>query len=151
MFVQISLAILKDNSDRDWVFNSKSDRLRRYRSPPVGYIQQERLMESPKNSDIDQKLQEIEASLDRESVGKIYSVEKASENRSSDRLLSEIKTWYGGLSSNTKILVWLGGGIGGLIVIGTVLRLVSNLFTLAILAGGAYLVYKFWIKPKQEI
>jgi hypothetical protein len=108
-------------------------------------------MESPKNSDIDQKLQEIEASLDRDSVGKIYSVEKAPENQSSDRLLSEIKTWYGGLSSNTKILVWLGGGVGGLIVIGTVLRLVSNLFTLAILAGGAYLVYKFWIKPKQEI
>jgi hypothetical protein len=107
-------------------------------------------MESPKNSDTNQKIQEIEASLDRDSAGKIYSVKKAPEDRSSDRLLSEIKTWYGGLSSNTKILVWLGGGVAGLAVVGTLLSLVSNLFKLAILAGGAYLVYKFWIEPKQK-
>ncbi|PSB02005.1 hypothetical protein [Merismopedia glauca] len=110
-------------------------------------------MESPENPEIDQKLKEIEASLNRDSLGKIYQVEKLPDNsqdhQNLDNPFSQITTWYQGLPSNSKVLVLLGGGVVGLVVIGTVLRLVSALFTLAILAGGAYLAYKFWIEPKQ--
>jgi hypothetical protein len=111
-------------------------------------------MESSENREINQKLQEIEASINRDSFGEIYPVEKitqdASESQGLDRMFSQITTWYRGLPSNGKVLVVLVGGVAGLVVVGTILRLVFALFTLAILAGGAYLAYKFWIEPKPD-
>lgn len=110
-------------------------------------------MESPNNQDLNQKLKEIEASINRDTSGKIYPVEKLPDNSlsqaSSDTVFSQIIAWYQGLPVNGKVAVILAGGVGGLVVLGTVFRLISALFTLAILGAGAYLVYKFLIEPKQ--
>jgi hypothetical protein len=111
-------------------------------------------MESPENRKLKQQLEKMQAEIDKDLQRKVYPVSKVPQNPPQTpglaNLSSQISSWYRSLPTNTKAIVLVGGGVVGLVVVGAFLRLVSALFTLAVLAGGAYLVYKLWIEPKEN-
>lgn len=58
--------------------------------------------------------------------------------------------WFNGIPSSGKLLAIAGGGFLSLSLIKTVYQLVTSLISLSILGIILYLVYRFWILPKNS-
>ncbi|MBF2097796.1 MAG: hypothetical protein IGQ88_05390 [Gloeomargaritaceae cyanobacterium C42_A2020_066] len=61
-----------------------------------------------------------------------------------------LQRWYQSLPPAGRLIVLGGGVLGGLAVLSTVMRLVSLLISVGVLAGGAYLLYQFLKKPPSN-
>jgi hypothetical protein len=58
--------------------------------------------------------------------------------------------WFNAIPSSGKLLAIAGGGILGLSLMKTVYQLVNSLISLSFLGVILYLVYRFWISPKNS-
>jgi hypothetical protein len=58
--------------------------------------------------------------------------------------------WFNAIPSSGKLLAIVGGGILSLSLMKTVYQLVTSLISLSILGVILYLVYRFWILPKNS-
>jgi hypothetical protein len=58
--------------------------------------------------------------------------------------------WFQAIPSSGKLLAIAGGGILSLSLMKTVYQLVTSLISLSILGVILYLVYRFWILPKNS-
>jgi hypothetical protein len=58
--------------------------------------------------------------------------------------------WFNGIPSSGKLLAIAGGGLLSLTLIKTVFQLITSLITLSIFGLVLYLVYRFWILPKNS-
>ncbi|MBR8831543.1 MAG: hypothetical protein N5P05_003183 [Chroococcopsis gigantea SAG 12.99] len=65
-------------------------------------------------------------------------------------VFTAIKTWYGGLSSPVKLAVGVLAFLGLISLVTAILRLVATLFSILILAGIGYGVYRFLIAPQSQ-
>ncbi len=62
----------------------------------------------------------------------------------------QLMIWFNGIPSSGKLLAIAGGGFLSLSLIKTVYQLVTSLISLSILGIILYLVYRFWILPKNS-
>jgi hypothetical protein len=58
--------------------------------------------------------------------------------------------WFDRIPSSGKLLAVVGGGLLSLSLIKTVFQLITSLITLSVFGVGLYLVYRFWILPKNN-
>ena len=59
-------------------------------------------------------------------------------------------SWFSSIPASGKLLAIAGGGLLGLSLIKTVFQLISSLITLSVFGVILYLVYRFWILPKNN-
>jgi hypothetical protein len=59
-------------------------------------------------------------------------------------------SWFSSIPASGKLLAIAGGGLLGLSLIKTVFQLISSLITLSVFGIILYLVYRFWILPKNN-
>ncbi len=110
--------------------------------------------QEPKNWQ--QKLQDLE-----EQINQQMSTNSASRADSQDPLpnanikwdnlnqkLEKAKTWFGNLNSPAKAVVAIASIVVGFAVLGTVLKVISSLVSIAILGVLLYLLYKFFFAPQ---
>ncbi len=67
-----------------------------------------------------------------------------------EKAFSRLQTWYKGLPTAAKVIVAVGGGLVALSLLNSVLRLVTSLISLAILALICYGLYKFVTKSDSS-
>jgi hypothetical protein len=65
------------------------------------------------------------------------------------RSYQQFVTWFSSIPASGKLLAIAGGGLLGLSLIKTVFQLISSLITLSVFGIILYLVYRFWILPKN--
>jgi hypothetical protein len=58
--------------------------------------------------------------------------------------------WFNGIPASGKLLAIAGGGLLSLTLIKTVFQLITSLITLSVFGVILYLVYRFWILPKNS-
>ncbi len=58
--------------------------------------------------------------------------------------------WFNGIPSSGKLLAIAAGGFLSLSLIKTVYQLITSLISLSILGIILYLVYRFWVVPKNN-
>ncbi|WP_310485478.1 hypothetical protein [Chamaesiphon sp. VAR_48_metabat_403] len=66
------------------------------------------------------------------------------------RSYQQFVTWFSNIPASGKLLAIAGGGLLGLSLIKTVFQLISSLITLSVFGVILYLVYRFWILPKNN-
>jgi hypothetical protein len=57
--------------------------------------------------------------------------------------------WFNDIPASGKLLAIAVGGLLGLTFIKTVFQLITSLITLSVLGIILYLVYRFWVLPKE--
>ncbi len=62
--------------------------------------------------------------------------------------LEKAKTWFGNLNSPVQAVVAIAGIVVGFAVLGTVLKVITSLVSIAILGVLLYLLYKFFFAPQ---
>jgi hypothetical protein len=58
--------------------------------------------------------------------------------------------WFNTIPASGKLLAIAGGGLLSLTLIKTVFQLITSLITLSVFGVILYLVYQFWILPKNS-
>ncbi len=58
--------------------------------------------------------------------------------------------WFNTIPASGKLLAIAGGGLLSLTLIKTVFQLITSLITLSVFGVILYLVYRFWILPKNS-
>lgn len=100
------------------------------------------------------KLQELEQEVQQTSsknpAGTSPSGTPFIEKKNLNQSLNQIRDWFNTLPSAGKVVVVIMTAIIGFSLLNTVLRLVSSLLTIAILAVVLYLLYKFFIAPQSS-
>lgn len=71
-------------------------------------------------------------------------------NKTLPKILERVTNWYDGLPNAGKIAVAIVAAIAGFSLLKSVLQLMASLFSLAILGGILYLVYRFVIVPQSS-
>jgi hypothetical protein len=113
---------------------------------------------NPQNSDWEKKLQELEVEMNQKSTSSpkietpFVQPLTSSESRAElfNSLLSQVKNWYEGLNNTGRIAVTVVGLIIGFVLLNSVLKLVTALISLAVLAVVLYLGYKFFISSQES-
>lgn len=105
-------------------------------------------MNSPNDSELKRKLQQLEEQINSQVSPKV----KKEVSGMFQSFPGNLKTWYRGLPSSGKLVVI---GVGVIVVfsgLSLFLRLVSALLSLVVVGGGLYLVYKIFLeeKPSQD-
>jgi hypothetical protein len=62
----------------------------------------------------------------------------------------QFMAWFDRIPSSGKLVAVVGGGLLSLTLIKTVFQLITSLITLSVFGVVVYLVYRFWILPKNE-
>jgi hypothetical protein len=62
----------------------------------------------------------------------------------------QFMAWFDRIPSSGKLVAVVGGGLLSLTLIKTVFQLITSLITLSVFGVILYLVYRFWILPKNE-
>jgi hypothetical protein len=62
----------------------------------------------------------------------------------------QFMTWFNSIPASGKLLAIAGGGLLSLTLIKTVFQLITSLITLSVFGVILYLVYRFWILPKNS-
>ncbi|MCS6813512.1 MAG: hypothetical protein NZ772_08075 [Cyanobacteria bacterium] len=109
-------------------------------------------MSSPNPKNWQQRLQDLEAELNQSTPDAVHSRPgkgQGSQPAMLDDLVTRSNTWLQGLSTPAKVAVLAGLMVGGLVVVGMVLRLVQLAVQLAILAAIGYIGYRFILAPKS--
>lgn len=71
-------------------------------------------------------------------------------NRTFPQILERVTNWYDGLPNVGKVAVAIVAAIAGFSLLKSVLQLMASLFSLAILGGILYLVYRFVVVPQSS-
>jgi len=116
-------------------------------------------MASDPHSDWSRRLQELEREIDSASATPKSSPDstapaeatpaKTTTAESVPAIWSRLQQWYEGLPTLGKALAFGGAAIAGFAVLQTVLRLVTALLTLGVLAGVVYGAYRLFVAPAK--
>ncbi len=116
-------------------------------------------MSQSNDPNLQERLRQLEAELNAQSPPRLPSASEAAQSQAPEptgatRLnrfsLSRLSTWFNDLSGGVRTVVALGGVVAGLMVLGAVLKLVSQAVALALILGAAYLVYKVFFQRERS-
>jgi hypothetical protein len=99
-------------------------------------------MSSPEPFESNYSFEEVEVEIEADDSPPVET--KVSFSRS----LEKVKTWYSNLSTSAQVVVAVGGVFVTLSVLTAILRLVSAVLSVLILAAIVYFIYRFILKPK---
>lgn len=111
-------------------------------------------MSSSNNQDWQRRMEELEAEInyDRSSqdTNTVRPHLEIDRSQVLEKWLTSAKEWFNNLSSEGRVVVGLVGVLVGFSILGTLLRLISSLVSIAILAGLLYFGYKFLANNQQD-
>ncbi len=112
-------------------------------------------MTSPEPQNWQRRIQDLKSNFDRTVAGsedlKQIDVDAPSLGLEGlQQSYQQFISWFSGIPASGKLLAIAGGGLLGLSLIKTVFQLISSLITLSVFGVILYLVYRFWILPKNN-
>jgi hypothetical protein len=105
------------------------------------------IVNSQDRSNLQQRLQELEAQIPVEATPGERSGTSFPVNNDAAVALPKIATWFHNLPDVLKILAIAVAAVVGFALLRTVLQLVFSLITLVVVGGLVYFGYKFWVTP----
>jgi hypothetical protein len=111
-------------------------------------------MTSPEPQNWQRRIRDLKSDFDRSVPGSehLNQIDVDAPDLGIDALqrsYQQFVTWFSSIPASGKLLAIAGGGLLGLSLIKTVFQLISSLITLSVFGIILYLVYRFWILPKN--
>ncbi len=111
-------------------------------------------MTSPEPQNWQSRIRDLKSNFDRSVSGseQLNQIDVDIPDLGIDALqrgYQQFVTWFRSIPASGKLLAIAGGGLLGLSLIKTVFQLISSLITLSVFGIILYLVYRFWILPKN--
>jgi len=113
-------------------------------------------MTSPQPQDWKRRIQDLKIEIERATSAPgsdLNQIEVDSPSYGVEALqrgYQQFRVWFNGIPASGKLLAIAGGGLLSLTLIKTVFQLVTSLITLSVFGVILYLVYRFWILPKNS-
>jgi hypothetical protein len=113
-------------------------------------------MTSPQPQDWQSRIRDLKLELERVTAAKSEHLNEVDFDPpgfgidAMQRGYQQFLTWFNGIPASGKLLAIAGGGLLSLTLIKTVFQLITSLITLSIFGIILYLVYRFWILPKNS-
>ncbi|MBD2105255.1 hypothetical protein [Leptolyngbya sp. FACHB-261] len=105
---------------------------------------------------LQERLRQLEAELPQTPQSSLQAQSQTPSPSASSRSsasskfsIQKLGQWFNGLSGGARTVVALGGVVAGLMVLGALLKLVTQAVSLALLLGGLYLVYQLFFRRDQ--
>ncbi|MEM9771464.1 MAG: hypothetical protein AAF889_07695 [Cyanobacteria bacterium P01_D01_bin.73] len=116
-------------------------------------------MAQPNEKSLEQRLQEIEAELNRGNNDSVASPKvtvespRSPDSEGSTSLIaaaSSLLSWFSGLGTTGKIIAGVVGAFAALTLLRITVTLVSTVVSLVALGLVGYVAYRIWVAPKTD-
>lgn len=105
-------------------------------------------MTSPNEPNWEKRIQELEVEIEQDSK-ELSTSSQTDTSQSIETGVSLLRQWFESLPTAAKVVVAVVGLMIGFSLLNTVLKLITSLISITILAVVLYLLYKFFLAPKE--